>query len=337
MSNSIDLTFLVLAYKQAKKGYGKVASNPLVGAVLVKDNKLIEVGYHESFGGDHAEVNLLKKVNKTVSNGATLYVTLIPCCHTGKTPPCTDAIIKAGISRVVYASDDPNPLIAGKSVQILESAGVQVEKIFVKKIDHLNRRFFYNISTGKPYITLKVAMTIDGMVALENNRNSKNNITNDLARSDLHKIRAGHEAILVGSNTLLFDNPNLGVHGTEFGTDPFRFLFTTKELDVFDASFEFFRDSRYCLVSSYDELIKECRNRSISSVLVEGGPTVLSYFMKNGYYNELIVYYANFALGSDNLPALKSIGINSLATVKKLKLVDIKRFAGNYRVKYINI
>jgi diaminohydroxyphosphoribosylaminopyrimidine deaminase/5-amino-6-(5-phosphoribosylamino)uracil reductase len=334
MNKKLDLKFMMLAYKQAKKGYGKVAPNPLVGAVLVKDDKVLATGFHAKFGADHAEVDLLKKVSQNESLGAIMYVTLLPCCHTGKTPPCVEAIIKAGISKVVYASEDPNPLVLNKSVKILQDAGIEVVKLDVPKIDYLNRKFFYNIRTGKPYITLKIAMTIDGKVAL-NSGLSKGSITCHNSRSDLYKIRAGYQSILVGSGTLIADNPNLGVHGMPNAHDPFRFLFTNKEIAGFDTNLQFFRDSNYALVDSVDSLLTICKDRAIGSILVEGGPKVFSYFMKNQLFNELIVYYGDFVLGSDHLDAINELGIDDFDQTKKLKLHGVKRINNNIRATYL--
>ena len=162
---TVDESYMDMALELAKRGMGAVNPNPLVGAVIVKDEKVIGKGWHERFGGLHAERNALADCKES-TEGATIYVTLEPCCHYGKTPPCTEAILASGIRRVVIGSSDPNPLVAGKGIRILQEAGLTVETgVLKKECDALNAVFFHYIKTKRPYVVMKYAMTLDGKIA----------------------------------------------------------------------------------------------------------------------------------------------------------------------------
>jgi diaminohydroxyphosphoribosylaminopyrimidine deaminase/5-amino-6-(5-phosphoribosylamino)uracil reductase len=185
-----------LAFKYAKKGYGFVSPNPMVGAVLVKDDKVIGGDFHKVFGEGHAEFNLLDRFDISLTSGSTLFVTLEPCCHTGKTGPCVDLILQKGIKRVVIGQLDCNSKVSGKSVDILKKSNIEVEVMDLAKIKYLNRKFNKWIKDDKPYITLKCGLTLDGNIA-DLNGNSKW-ITSEAARSHVNRSRQGYDAILVG-------------------------------------------------------------------------------------------------------------------------------------------
>lgn len=197
------------ALELARQGEGKTSPNPMVGAVIVKDGRVIGEGYHESFGDLHAERNALKAaVPGEQVRGSELYVTLEPCCHHGKTPPCTEAIIGAGISRVIIGSSDPNPKVSGKGVQALRQAGITVEEGFLKEeCDALNPVFFHYISTGLPYVVLKYAMTADGKIAAASGKSKW--ITGEAARNDVQRLRSKYAGIMAGIGTVLADDPLL--------------------------------------------------------------------------------------------------------------------------------
>ena len=191
----------------AKKGAGFVNPNPMVGCVVVKDNEIITEGYHEYYGGLHAERNALTNCNSDC-NGATLYVTLEPCCHYGKTPPCTEIIIEKGIKKVVVGLLDPNPLVAGKGIKILEDAGIEVVSgIEEDKIKELNKVFLKYIKTKRPYVLLKTAMTLDGKIASYTGDSKW--ITNEKSRQLVHKLRSEMMGIVAGIGTVKADNPML--------------------------------------------------------------------------------------------------------------------------------
>ena len=202
-----DLDHMRLAVELAKRGTGWTAPNPLVGAVLVKDGTIIGQGWHAKCGELHAERHALQ--NCTASpRGATLYVTLEPCCHQGRQPPCTDAILEAGIARVVVGSSDPNPLVAGKGLELLRSRGVEVESGVLKsECDALNPVFFHFIQTRRPYVVMKYAMTMDGKIATRTGASRW--ITGEAARRRVHRDRHRYTAIMAGVGTVLADDPML--------------------------------------------------------------------------------------------------------------------------------
>ena len=202
-----DIEYMQRAIALAKKGAGSVNPNPMVGCVVVKDNEIIAEGYHEYYGGFHAERNALTHTTADC-NGATLYVTLEPCCHYGKTPPCTEIIIEKGIKKVVVGLLDPNPLVAGKGIKILEDAGIEVVSgIEEDKIKELNKVFLKYIKTKRPYVLLKTAMTLDGKIASYTGDSKW--ITNEKSRHFVHKLRSEMMGIVTGIGTVKADNPML--------------------------------------------------------------------------------------------------------------------------------
>lgn len=202
-----DEYFMKIALENAKKGCGFVNPNPMVGAVIVKDDIIVGEGYHEVFGGFHAERNALNKCGEKAFGG-TLYVTLEPCCHYGKTPPCTDIIIESGIKRVVIGSFDPNPLVAGKGAKILEDNGIEVtEGVLKEECDKMNEVFLFFIKNKIPYVTMKYAMTMDGKIASYCGKSKW--ITGDEARLNVQKDRHRYSGIMVGTGTVFADNPML--------------------------------------------------------------------------------------------------------------------------------
>ena len=202
-----DKEYMKLALELAEKGMGWTAPNPMVGAVIVKKGKIIGQGFHERYGGLHAERNALKSCTQSPF-GATMYVTLEPCCHHGKQPPCVDAILEAGISRVVIGSADPNPLVSGKGISILRSHGVAVEEgILKEECDGLNEVFFHYIQTKTPFVVMKYAMTMDGKIAAYTGASKW--ITGETARKHVQLQRHRYTAIMVGVGTVIEDDPML--------------------------------------------------------------------------------------------------------------------------------
>ena len=209
MSNSQDEKFMNMAIDLAKKGYYRTHPNPLVGAIIVKDGKVISKGYHKRFRGKHAEREAIDK-SKSSLKGTTMYVTLEPCHHHGNTPPCVDAIIKSKLSRVVIASKDPNPLVNEKSINKLKDNGIEVKTgVCEAKAQELNKSFFYKYANDKPYFRLKFGMSIDGKIA--NKKHESKWITSDKSRMLVQKKRAEVNAILTTSNTVLRDDPFMNI------------------------------------------------------------------------------------------------------------------------------
>lgn len=218
-----DAVYMERALELARQGRSWVAPNPLVGAVIVRNGAVLGEGFHERYGGRHAEANAVRDARERGNadlQGATLYVTLEPCSHHGKTPPCADLVIQCGISRVVYGMKDPNPLVAGRGLKRLQAAGIQAEAISAESgleraCGFLNRAFIKHITTGHPFITLKTALSLDGKTATASGESRW--ISCEESRADVHRLRAESAAILCGIGTVLADNPSLTVRIGETG------------------------------------------------------------------------------------------------------------------------
>ncbi|MDO5147459.1 MAG: bifunctional diaminohydroxyphosphoribosylaminopyrimidine deaminase/5-amino-6-(5-phosphoribosylamino)uracil reductase RibD [Eubacteriales bacterium] len=219
-----DREYMKRAIELAKRGSGHVNPNPMVGAVLVRDGEILGEGWHERCGGLHAERNAIAHARAAGHDlkGSTIYVTLEPCCHYGKTPPCTEAILEEGISRVVAGSDDPNPLVAGKGFRILREHGVEVESQFMKEeCDSINDVFFHYIQTKMPFVAMKYAMTMDGKIACYTGESKW--VTGSEARNHVQRLRNHYKGIMAGIGTVLADDPMLSCR-MEGGRDPVRII-----------------------------------------------------------------------------------------------------------------
>ena len=219
--NETDKHYMSIALSLAEKGRGKTSPNPMVGAVVVRDGSIAGQGYHHKAGEDHAEVIALGEAGEN-TRGATLYVTLEPCCHHGKTPPCTDVIVKSGIRRVVTAMIDENPFVAGGGCARLREAGIDVKTgILEDRARKLNEVYLKYITTGTPFLTLKLAITLDGRIADTGGKSKW--ITDTETRKRVHRWRAWSGAVMVGVGTVLADNPSLTVRDAD-GSDPLRVM-----------------------------------------------------------------------------------------------------------------
>lgn len=299
----------------ARNGLGNVAPNPLVGAVIVHDNKIIGEGFHVEYGKSHAEVNAINSVkDKTLLKQSTLYVNLEPCSHFGKTPPCSLLIAQNKIPRVVVGSLDSNPLVSGKGLDHLENAGcIITTKVLEGECRELNKRFFTYQEKKRPYIILKWAQTLDGFIDIERKDNQKgpNWITNESARALVHKWRSEEQSIMVGTNTVMIDNPRLNIrdwagrHPTRVVID--RTLRLPADARVFDNSIRtiVFNGSRdmdkgniYYRKIPFDDnmlhhLFSSLYQEQILSVLVEGGAKLLGSLIEKGLYDEIRVFTGN--------------------------------------------
>lgn len=258
----------------AQNGEGRVSPNPMVGAVIMHDGRIIGEGFHAFYGGPHAEVNAIRSVkekDREFLKDSTIYVTLEPCAHHGKTPPCANLIVETGIPRVVIGSPDPNPLVAGKGIKILKDAGVQVRQgVLQDECDFLNRRFLKAQISGLPWITLKWAQSSDGFMAGIDAEGQPFPVSfsNPLSSVWVHRLRAAHDAIMVGGNTEKIDHPLLNVRFWG-GNSPKKFVAH--------------HDMPVVL------MLKKMREEGISSLLVEGGANLLEWFINNGFYDEIRV------------------------------------------------
>lgn len=310
------INYMERAIELAEQGKGWTNPNPMVGAVIVKDGRIIGEGYHQKYGQPHAEPNALAACTES-PQGAALYVTLEPCCHYGKMPPCTEAILAAGISRVVIGSRDPNPKVAGKGAAILREAGIQVEMDFMKaECDALNPVFFHYISRGTPYVVMKYAMTADGKIATQTGASQW--ITGEKARKHVHQLRHTYSGIMTGIGTVLADDPLLTCRLKE-GNSPIRIICdsrlsipmdskvikTAKQVPTIIAASAVRQEKENALreagvqvlhASGGDghvdlrQLMNQLGNMGIDSILLEGGETLNAGALNAGIVRKCCVY-----------------------------------------------
>ena len=302
-----DTKYMMRALTLAERGFGKTSPNPMVGAVIVKNGEIIGEGYHKKCGTPHAEVNAINSLSKS-AEGATIYVTLEPCSTTGRTPPCTEAIIAANIAKVVIGSLDPNPNHAGRAVDILNRAGVEtVVGVEEERCSELNKAFFHWIQTGKPYVILKMAMTLDGKTATSNG-NSKW-ITGSEARKSVQKLRQWADAVMVGGETVRADSPSLNVRDSdgnpmENWQQPLRIV-ASRSMTTEDAKKIMGSGSTPEIIQAdsheeWHENMEKLGSRNISSLLVEGGSELAASVLEAGIVNEVAFYIAPKILGGKN-------------------------------------
>lgn len=295
---NLDEKYMQMCIDLAKNGIGKTSPNPYVGSVIVRDGKILSTGFHAGAGLPHAEADALNKINDR-ADGATLYCNLEPCCHTNKrTPPCAQRIAKTGIKKVVIANLDPNPNVAGSGVKILEDAGIEVViGILEAEGELLNEVFFTNMRKSRPFIHLKWAQTLDGKMATESGDSKW--ITNELSRSYVHKERNLYDAILVGANTVRYDNPHLTVRLKDQPVVCKKRIILSStnnlpnDLNVFNDEFK----KQTIIIRSFDEL-EDLFKQGIKSIYVEGGTQVLSNLIEQNLYDRTSVYIAPKILGS---------------------------------------
>lgn len=305
-----DETYMLRALQLAKLGGVSVASNPLVGAVIVYQDKIIGEGYHQKYGEAHAEVNAVNSVaDKSLLSEATIYVTLEPCSHFGKTPPCADLLIRYQFKRVVIAQIDPFPEVAGRGIKKLEQAGIQADcGILEKEAKELNKRFITFQTKKRPFITLKWAQTKDGFIDLDRDDRQEtgiNWISQPETQIITHQIRSREQAILLGWLTVKNDNPSLTTRAFK-GPDPIRIILDSQLQAPKEATV--FNDGKQTIVLNLqeDKVVNEVRyikldqltpksileslyQNNLNSVLIEGGATTLSSFIESGLWDEALV------------------------------------------------
>ena len=342
-----DEHYMKLALKLAAKGRGYASPNPMVGAVLVKDDRIIGQGYHQCCGQNHAEINAIQNSSENVA-GATLYVTLEPCCHHGKTPPCTDMIIQHKIARVVIGATDSNPLVSCQGINCLQSAGIEIKTgILDDECRNLNEVFFHYMETGLPFVTVKYAQTLDGRIATASGQSQW--ISSPASLRFAHQLRAEHDAILVGIGTVLKDNPALTVRRVR-GRNPLRIvvdsdLAVTTDTNVMqnlsqtptlivttkDASGPLFqklaRAGAELITVDADgghvnlrKLLQLLAARNISSVLIEGGAQIITSAFKDNLVNRLITVIAPKIIGK----GVEAIGDLNICDLKEAKILSVR-------------
>lgn len=313
-----------LAIEQAKLGGIATFTNPQVGAILVKNGQVLAKGYHHFFGGDHAEVDALKQVTKGQSQGATLFVTLEPCSHFGKTPPCSHKIVEAGIKQVVIGQLDPHPIVAGKGRDYLLKHGVTViSDVLKNQVEQLNSHYNFFYRNQRPWITLKTAMTMDGKI--NQKRNQRTIISNRTSYLDSQKIRAKHQAILIGEHTLEIDDPQLTVRTIKMEHTPVRLVVLKNASDALgkkliqDKSSETWllvkdpapKGILDCLTNVHvladnwtpQRIVELCYQNGWQSLLIEGGSILQAQFINAGLVEEWVSYITPRIFGGNALPA----------------------------------
>ena len=340
----LDCCYMQRAIELARKGTGHVAPNPLVGAVIVKNGEIIGEGYHAKYGELHAERHALSRCTQSPC-GADIYVTLEPCCHHGKQPPCTDAIIEAGIKRVFVGSYDPNPLVSGKSREILESAGIEVTYEVMKlECDRLNPFFFYYMTHKLPYVICKYAMSADGKIACHNG--SSKWVTGEIARARVQETRKAVSAIMVGIGTVLADDPSL-LCRCEEPVHPVRVICDTHLRMPLECELVRSADTapvivmtccdddikigkltekgvRVCRVQEKNghtditEIMKKLAEMGLTSVLVEGGAETHASVFREKLVCEVQAYIAPKIVGGDGLSPVGKLGLEDMMNATAL-------------------
>ncbi|MCR5346591.1 MAG: bifunctional diaminohydroxyphosphoribosylaminopyrimidine deaminase/5-amino-6-(5-phosphoribosylamino)uracil reductase RibD [Fretibacterium sp.] len=325
VSRETDEYYMKRALSLAARGMGTTSPNPMVGCVLVRDSRIIGEGYHQRCGGDHAEIKALKDASSRGEDvqGATAYVTLEPCCHFGRTPPCAQRLVEEGITRVVAATSDPNPKVKGGGLAVLREAGIEVSfPCLEAEARWLNRGFIRVQMLGRPWVTLKAAVSLDGRMALSNGESKW--ITGPEARTEAHQLRASHDAVLVGVGTVLKDNPELTVRHVD-GRSPRRvildsylrtppdvkavtgeggcLILTVSRDEEKISSLQSAGATVICLPADREGHVDlsaamSClAQEGILSLMVEGGPRVLTAFMKKGLCDWLSLFVAPKVMG----------------------------------------
>jgi diaminohydroxyphosphoribosylaminopyrimidine deaminase/5-amino-6-(5-phosphoribosylamino)uracil reductase len=349
---NLDEKFMRLALRLAKKGQGQTSPNPMVGAVVVRGNTIVGRGYHHRAGEPHAEILALRQAGKR-TRGATLYLNLEPCDHFGRTPPCTRAILDAGIKRVVSGMKDPNPLVSGRGMRRLRKAGVQVDVgILEKECQDLNAPFRKYITSQNPFVTLKAAASLDGKVATRSGDSRW--ISSEASRNYVHRLRQAMDAVMVGIGTVLKDDPLLTVRLPEGERlhKPLRVIVDSRLRIPLDSQLVRTAGQYPTLVAtsptasssklqrlakakvevliikkdaqghvSLRGLMKELARRGVVSLLLEGGPTVNASAIKEGLVDRLIFFSAPKIIGGQRAPGV--IGGEGVLRVKEAKAVKI--------------
>lgn len=358
-----DQYYMKLALDLAISTKGQTTPNPSVGAVIVKNNQLVGLGAHLKAGEPHAEVHAIQMAGEKTKD-ATMYVTLEPCSHFGRTPPCSDLVIQSGIKRVVIASTDPNPRVSGKGIEKMRKAGLQVEIGLLKEeADQINQVFYHYIQTGLPYVTLKTATSLDGKIATKEGESKW--ITSKEAREDVHYFRHTHDAILVGVNTVLKDNPSLTTRMIGGGKNPTRIILDTHLRTPIDSNIVTDLQSETLIVTGSEvnearvipfkekgisilrmnspainikDMLMEIGKRGISSIFVEGGAEIHGSFLKEHAFQQIITYIAPKLIGGRTAPS--SFGGDGIAKIDhaiNLEISDIKRIGNDLRITAIPI
>ncbi len=352
-----------MALELAKLGWGRTNPNPLVGAVIVKNDRIIGKGYHRQLGGLHAEIEALNNLTED-PNGSTIYVNLEPCSHFGRTPPCADALVKAGVGKVIIGMMDPNPLVSGGGISILQKAGIEViEGVMEKECQKLNEIFIKYIARKKPFVMIKSAMTLDGKIAARTGDSKW--ITNEESRLFVHSLRDRYAAIMVGINTILQDNPSLTTRlAHKEGKDPIRIVVDSNariplSAKVINSSlkspmilavanelprekFRMLKDKNVKVIAAgskngkvdLSRLMEELYNMQIDSVLIEGGGTLNYSALEAGIADKVLIFIApKIVGGSQSKTAFEGEGVSSIDEAYKIRDCEVKKFGNDILIE----
>jgi len=369
--NYSDEYYMAKAIALAKKGWYTTHPNPRVGCVLVRDGQMIAQGWHQYAGQGHAEVNALAQLTADANlekqaQGATAYVTLEPCSHFGKTPPCSDALIAAGVKRVVVAMVDPNPLVAGNGVKRLQEYGIEVKSgVLESEARALNPGFIQRMESQRPRIRCKMAMSLDGRTAMANGESQW--ITSADAREDVQRLRAESSAILTGIGTVLADDSSMNVRSQRFAQmlrQPERVVLDTRlrmpleakmlaldgqtvictsqdsnrakaqELENRGASIHYLQTSQLAdkVMLSLDQVMSVLTQRQYNDVLLEAGADLTGSMLQAGYIDELIIYMAPHLMGSEARGLFNLPGLNTMSERIHLSVQDIRAVGKDFRI-----
>lgn len=346
-----DIFFMRRALDLAEKGRGFTSPNPMVGAVVVKDGEIVGEGYHQRAGEPHAEVLALMQAGDK-AQGAELYVNLEPCCHYGRTPPCVDAVVKAGVKRVVIAMTDPNPLVAGKGIEKLRKAGIKViVGVLEKEARRLNEVFIKYITTGQPFIVIKVAQSLDGKIAMASGESKW--ITSEPSRIKAHEFRIWYDAVMVGIGTVLKDDPLLNCRYPGKKKDPIRVVVDSHAKIPLEARVlkcegrviiatiegadrlkvkELRRLGAEVLeVPALDDkvnlhsLIKILGEMGITGVLVEGGGTLIASLIKENLVDKMLVFQAPLIIGGEGINTVGRLNLDRLYRAPRFKINFVEK------------
>ena len=337
-----DTECMALALKLSKLGQAGVGANPMVGCVISRDDKIIAKDYHHQYGQEHAEINALNQIGHKAEN-CKLYVTLEPCSHHGKTPPCINAIIKAGIKKVYVATLDPNPLVSGSGVKLMKENGIDVEiGLLENNAIEVNRGFFKRMKTGLPFITSKIAMSLDGRVAMRSGESKW--ITSEASRADVQILRSQNQAILTGSGSILNDNPMLTVRNKKLQSKPLRVIIdssnsiTDKSLNIFSSDSEtlilnptnskILKNGKIDLKSALIKL----GEMGINNVLLESGSGLNGAMMESSLIDEFIIYTAPVILGSD-AQAMMELPFKKMSEKISLNILELTQVANDLKIR----
>lgn len=356
----MDEKYMARALELAALGEGAVNPNPLVGAVVVKNGIIVGEGYHKKYGGPHAEVFALEMAEEKAV-GADIYVTLEPCSHYGKTPPCAKKIIEMGLKRCIIASLDPNPLVSGRGIKILQDAGIEViTGVLEQEAKELNRVFMKYIVEKKSYLFLKCGITLDGKIATKTGDSKW--ITNELARERVQKLRSKYMGIMVGINTVLKDDPSLTAR-IENGRDPYRIVVDPNLEIPLGSKIVNFQDGKSIVLTSQknvenkkskilldkkvkviyfegknfkiSEILLKTGDLGIDGILLEGGGYLISKAFKEGAIDGGEIFIAPKILGDENaIPFIKGFSMENIADGIELKNVKINSYGDNVSMEF---